>query len=92
MEEKRIPFRERYLAKLAAMSPEEKAQREEDSRIMMEAFSRIKAVHGEFKAGRAGHGIVECPKCKGKLHYNVASLNGHVWGKCETKDCLAWMM
>lgn len=35
--------------------------------------------------------IVECPACKGKLHLFQSSYNGHVHGKCETKDCLSWM-
>lgn len=36
-------------------------------------------------------GLVPCPRCEGKLGYSVAS-NGHIWGKCETHGCLAWMM
>ena len=35
--------------------------------------------------------VVECPICKGKLHLFQSSYNGHVHGKCETKDCLSWM-
>ena len=35
-------------------------------------------------------GIIECPKCKGKLRYTRHS-NGHVWGKCETENCLSWL-
>lgn len=35
--------------------------------------------------------IVECPVCKGKLHLSQSSYNGHVWGKCEIKDCVSWM-
>ncbi|KKN46563.1 hypothetical protein LCGC14_0671570 [marine sediment metagenome] len=34
---------------------------------------------------------MECPLCKGVLHYTVAALNGHVHGKCETENCLGWM-
>ena len=34
---------------------------------------------------------VECPICKGKLHLSQAACNGHVHGKCETKDCVSWM-
>ena len=37
-------------------------------------------------------GEIECPACKGKLHYSIASYNGHIWGKCETEKCLEWMM
>jgi hypothetical protein len=35
--------------------------------------------------------IIECPACKGKLHLSQSSYNGHVHGKCETPDCVAWM-
>ena len=36
-------------------------------------------------------GVVECPICKGQLHLSQSAYNGHVWGKCETADCIAWM-
>lgn len=35
--------------------------------------------------------VIECPACKGRLHLSQASSNGHVWGKCETADCVSWM-
>ncbi len=35
-------------------------------------------------------GTIECPACKGVLHFAVAS-NGHQRAKCETPDCLAYM-
>lgn len=35
--------------------------------------------------------IIECPVCKGRLHLSQAAYNGHVHGKCETKDCVAWI-
>lgn len=36
-------------------------------------------------------GTIECPICDGILHYSISGFNGHIWGRCETKDCLAWM-
>lgn len=36
-------------------------------------------------------GIVECPICKGTLHFRVSSYNGHTSGKCETEGCLNYM-
>ncbi|MEW7986630.1 MAG: hypothetical protein AB2799_12625 [Candidatus Thiodiazotropha sp.] len=36
-------------------------------------------------------GAVECPVCGGKLHLSQAASNGHVWGKCETSDCVSFM-
>lgn len=35
-------------------------------------------------------GIDVCPVCKGTLHMTHAASNGHVWGKCETPNCLNW--
>lgn len=47
--------------------------------------------HGYGK-GKGGNGFVPCPVCKtGDLYYTVASYNGHMWGKCATKDCVSWM-
>uniref|UniRef100_A0A6M3LAC6 Uncharacterized protein n=1 Tax=viral metagenome TaxID=1070528 RepID=A0A6M3LAC6_9ZZZZ len=51
------------------------------------AIKQIKAKHGKTNA----NGFIECPKCEGRLFYTVAAINGHVWGKCETDDCLSWM-
>jgi hypothetical protein len=35
---------------------------------------------------------IDCPtKCGGKLHLSQAALNGHVWGRCTTPDCVSWM-
>jgi len=46
-----------------------------------------------FKVGVQGSvGVVECPKCHGRLKYTVARSNGHIWGQCQTtKGCLNWM-
>ncbi len=35
-------------------------------------------------------GTIKCPKCGKQLRYTRA-VNGHVWGKCETQDCLNWV-
>lgn len=35
--------------------------------------------------------VIECPKCKGRLHLSQSSYNGHVHGKCETEGCVSWM-
>lgn len=48
---------------------------------------RIKVEH----EGENWKGVETCPECGGKLHLSHAACNGHVWGKCETEDCLAWM-
>jgi hypothetical protein len=36
-------------------------------------------------------GEIECPLCKGILHYTKSGYNNHIWGKCETEDCLSWV-
>jgi hypothetical protein len=35
--------------------------------------------------------IIRCPVCDGRLHLSQSSYNGHVYAKCETKDCASWM-
>lgn len=45
-----------------------------------------------LKQGHGGKDSLPCPVCKtGTLHYSVAGVNGHLWGQCSTKDCVAWM-
>lgn len=56
---------------------------------MEHIFSVIATAHEECPDG--GSGTTPCPKCGATLHYSVAACNGHVWGKCETDGCLAWM-
>lgn len=36
-------------------------------------------------------GEIACPECAGRLRWTRDEGNGHVWGRCETADCLAWM-
>lgn len=50
-------------------------------------IERIKREH----KGEDWRGVEVCPVCGGKLHMTHSSFNGHVWGKCETDDCLSWM-
>lgn len=38
-----------------------------------------------FKKGKGGGAKIKCPCCEsGELGYSVASINGHIWGKCST--------
>jgi len=55
------------------------------------AYDAIHGKHGKTKPKKDIVGKVECPKCKGVLHYRISSYNGHIWGQCETSGCLAWM-
>ena len=36
-------------------------------------------------------GEIPCPECSGRLRWTRDPSNGHVWGQCETDDCLRWM-
>jgi len=65
----------------------EAEQRESNDRIAHtgEAIKRIRET-------KLDQGSIECPKCQKRLGFSVAKTNGHVWGRCETKGCLAWMM
>ena len=59
----------------------------EQMKLSIPLISEIKKEHGMTDA----KGTKECPVCGGTLHYTVSEYNGHVWGSCETKDCLQWM-
>lgn len=52
-----------------------------------ELINKVKEDH----KGTDWSGVLECPVCDGKLSLSHAKCNGHVWGKCETEGCLAWM-
>ncbi len=42
--------------------------------------------------GNGGTGEFPCPSgCGGTLRYSVASVNGHMHGRCSTKGCASWM-
>lgn len=46
----------------------------------------------ESAGAKSGEGEIDCPVCKtGRVHYSVAECNGHVWARCSTKDCVAFM-
>jgi hypothetical protein len=57
---------------------------------MGKAFQLTAKIKKEHK-GKDWQGVEICPACGGKLHLSHAALNGHVWGKCETEKCLAWL-
>lgn len=52
----------------------------------------IAAMKEEF-TGRQGVKRFDCPKCGAarNLVLTHSEINGHVWGRCSTKDCLVWM-
>lgn len=75
-------------------TPEEVAQfvKEVNEQVegMRKAFVLVAKIKKDHK-GESWSGVEVCPKCGGKLHMSHAKLNGHVWGKCETENCLGWM-
>lgn len=56
------------------------------ARLVMTTIAPLRDLCGK----RGGAGVIECPVCKGRLHWSIAS-NGHCHGKCETPDCVSWM-
>lgn len=55
--------------------------------LTLPLISQVKKEH----CGEDWKGVETCPVCDGNLHMTHAALNGHVWGRCETEGCLAWM-
>ena len=65
---------------------------EKDMKAAMKRTVKAFAAIKEDAKGRRGvNGRIDCPNCNGKLSYSIASVNGHVWAKCETADCVAFM-
>lgn len=78
----------------ASLPSKEEAQAEFDK--VSDALTAMSACQDDAKAkgykkGNGGRGFIPCPICKGRLHYSVASHNGHMWGRCETEGCVSWM-
>ena len=67
---------------------------EQEFKQMEDRFIRVGPIVANIKEKHKGEnwsGTVECPVCKGKLHLKHTGYNSHVWGKCETENCLSWM-
>lgn len=46
----------------------------------------------ENTEGRRGiKGRIDCPSCEGQLAYSVSESDGHIWGRCSTKECVEWL-
>lgn len=63
---------------------------ERETQRFMIAEKAVRPIREKYK-GQDWRGIIECPICKGKLHVTHSAYNGHVWGKCETEGCVAWI-
>ncbi len=58
----------------------------DDIHAIDKLVASIKKIYGRTST----KGTVNCPICGEDLHFTVAAFNGHVHGKCTTKDCLQW--
>jgi hypothetical protein len=77
------PSEEYVQARLDAI--EESCERHRKAGVVVADFRK------RYK-GKSGQETVDCPACgTGKLHLSIAGYNGHVWGRCETEGCLAWV-
>lgn len=75
-------------------TPEEIAEAEAAIKAAIDRLTKTGPLIGKVKREHKGHdwrGIEVCPICQGRLHMTHAKYNGHVHGKCETKDCVSWM-
>ena len=61
-------------------------------RILAARKAIVDHLGGPWKKGIASaQGVVECPTCKGKLHFLRSGYNGHIHAQCETSGCVSWM-
>lgn len=79
-------------------TPEEVKQLVEDIELHSDrAMVAVVAAKADAKEkglvkGKGGQSKVKCPNCEdGMISYSVAAINGHMWARCSTKDCCAWM-
>jgi len=85
-DQRHFPTPEEVAAEVRSI--EESSQR---SLVAMRAAHEDAKQHGYGK-GHGGIGEIVCPVCAtGVLRYSVAGYNGHIHGRCETTDCVAWM-
>lgn len=67
---------------------------EEENKKFLEEVNRLlddaaKARAAILKTGLQS-GVIECPKCNGKLHFSIAHLNRHIHARCASAGCLSW--
>ena len=78
--------------KFENQTKEELEEREEEIKLIIlnlkTAGPLIRKLKKKYK-GISKAGVEKCPVCKGRLAFSIAETNGHIWLKCETKDCLS---
>lgn len=75
-------------------SDEEIAKHEAEIKAVIERHMRMEPFIRDMrmKHRKDGfRGIVECPVCKGKLHFTVSNYNGHTSGRCESENCVNYI-
>ena len=92
----RAPGEEMTCPKFRPPTDEEIAADDADTQSVLDRMRVVMTVVSKWRTWTKSHrvakqGVIECPACKGRLHLSQAAYNGHVWGKCETKDCVSWM-
>jgi hypothetical protein len=73
---------------------EQVIQKEEERQVRIAKTLLAMAAASEIKEryrGKNWSGVIKCPACGGGLHVSHAACNGHVWGRCETDGCAAWI-
>lgn len=65
-----------------------RAWRDEHTRLSLQAVRLAKAA---AKQSQRAVGEVQCPACGGVLRWAVSRTNGHMHGRCDTGECIAWM-
>lgn len=58
---------------------------------MVKVFPVVNELKRKHGKGTGGAGVVECPECKGVLHWGIAKYNGHIRMRCETEGCISFM-
>lgn len=43
------------------------------------------------KHKRGTQGKCKCPRCDGTCDWSIAATNGHLWVRCQTENCIAFM-
>ena len=60
--------------------------------FIFDAIEEVMKITGKKKPNGNMYGEIQCPKCGNILKYTRYSYNGHIHGRCETLNCLCWMM
>lgn len=74
----------------AAEIAKEEKQFEAGRDRLKKALDAVRPLRKVYK-GQDASGVISCPICNGKLHWRIVAYRGHMWGRCETPDCVNWI-